>query len=147
MPSVTLKIQPQTQVRSVQGDKIYFKIPKDQLRPEGLKRRLRLERYNQYKSDLFDVALEAGFKIPHDEYFHIIFFIPMPRTWRKWKRDKHDMRPHQSKPDKDNLEKAFMDALLKRDQAVYDSRVTKFWTADPVGWIEIHWGEEARNLL
>jgi Holliday junction resolvase RusA-like endonuclease len=38
-----------------------------------------------------------------------------------------DGKPHQSKPDKDNLEKALMDALFTDDSHIWDSRVTKLW--------------------
>ena len=34
---------------------------------------------------------------------------------------------HQAKPDKDNLEKGFWDALFEEDEAVWDARVSKFW--------------------
>lgn len=146
MPAITLNISPQTNVRSVQGDKIFFRIPEDKLRPDGLKRKRRLERYNQYKLDLFDIANDIGFKVPVDDYHWIMFFIPMPKSWRKWQREKHNGRPHQQKPDKDNLEKAFYDALLpKVDNSVWDSRLTKIWTDSTEGHIEIVWGDSLSN--
>ena len=35
--------------------------------------------------------------------------------------------PHQQKPDKDNLEKGLLDAVLDEDCRVWDSRITKIW--------------------
>lgn len=140
MPIVVLNIPPQTSVRSVQGDSIFFRIPEDQLRPEGLKRKKRLERYNRYKDDLFDIANSQDFILPSEDYFRIMYFIPMPKSWRKWKKEKHNGRKHQSKPDKDNMDKALQDALLKHDQVIWDSRSTKVWTDGP-GHIEIIWGD------
>jgi hypothetical protein len=53
---ITFNINPETHVRATQGDRIYFKIPRDKLRPPGLKRLLRLEKYNNYKSSLSALA-------------------------------------------------------------------------------------------
>ena len=66
---------------------------------------------------------------------HITFHLPMPKTWSKAK--KNDMRgqPHQTTPDKDNLEKALLDAVYDNDCMVWDSRVTKLWADE--GGIEI----------
>ena len=44
-------------------------------------------------------------------------------------------KPHQSKPDIDNLIKAFLDALLDDDAHVWDIRATKVWGTD--GSIEV----------
>lgn len=131
-----LNITPQTNVRSTQNDGVLFRIPEENLRPAGLKRKLRLEKYNRYKEDLFDLALEQGFTIP-DEYFHVIFYIPVRKTFRKWKKEALHLRPHKVMPDGDNLFKAFLDALKKRDQVVFDFRVTKVWINEPQGHIEI----------
>lgn len=137
MPQKILQITPQTQVRSTQGDKIFFRIPEDKLRPEGLKRKKRLLKYNQYKSDLFDVAQEANFSIP-EGHFHVIFYIPIAKTVRKKRRLELHLRPHRSRPDWDNLAKGFCDALLKRDESIHDIHVQKVWIDGP-GHIEINW--------
>lgn len=36
-------------------------------------------------------------------------------------------KPHQQKPDKDNLEKALLDAIFGEDSHIWDGRVTKIW--------------------
>jgi Holliday junction resolvase RusA-like endonuclease len=46
---------------------------------------------------------------------HITFVMPMPPSWSKKKREQHDGKPHQSKPDCDNMLKALMDALFDDD--------------------------------
>ncbi|AMO48870.1 Endodeoxyribonuclease RusA [Enterobacter sp. FY-07] len=58
---------------------------------------------------------------------HITFILPMPQSWSKKKRAEMNGKPHKSKPDKDNLEKALLDALFEDDSHVWDSRVTKLW--------------------
>lgn len=58
---------------------------------------------------------------------HITFILAMPKSWPAKKRAAMDGQPHQVRPDKDNLEKALLDAVHKEDCAVWDSRVTKRW--------------------
>lgn len=36
-------------------------------------------------------------------------------------------KPHQQKPDKDNLEKALLDAIFEDDCRIWDGRVSKVW--------------------
>ena len=58
---------------------------------------------------------------------HVTFILPMPPSWSKKKRQAMVGKPHQQKPDKDNLEKALMDAIYADDSHIWDSRVTKLW--------------------
>lgn len=66
---------------------------------------------------------------------HIVFHIPMPKSWSKKKKAQMIGRPHQQRPDKDNLEKALLDAVYDDDCRVWDSRVTKLWAEK--GMIEL----------
>lgn len=58
---------------------------------------------------------------------HITFVMPMPLSWSKKKREQFNGKPHQSKPDCDNMLKALMDALFDDDSSVWDCRITKLW--------------------
>jgi len=58
---------------------------------------------------------------------HVTFILPMPKSRSKKKRAEMNRKPHQSKPDKDNLEKALLDALFEDDAHLWDLRVTKLW--------------------
>ena len=83
-----------------------------------------VQRYRAFRDE---VKLK-GAKVP--EYGgHVIFVIAMPKSWSKKKREEMALRPHQQKPDKDNLEKALLDAIYRHsdDSHVYDMRVTKIW--------------------
>lgn len=53
----------------------------------------------------------------------------MPKSWTLKKKRKTVGQPHKQKPDKDNLEKALLDAVYDEDCCVWDGRVTKLW-----GW-------------
>ena len=133
--SVIFEITPQTHVRATQGDRIFFKIPRDKLRPEGLKRLMRLERYNKYKIDLCAIAKSKRFT-PPEQGGHLIFHIPIPKSWKKYKKESMHNKLHQSTPDWDNLAKAFFDSLLSEDKQIADVRVTKKWVNQENGWIE-----------
>jgi Holliday junction resolvase RusA-like endonuclease len=132
-----LKISPQTYVRATQGDKILFRIPKDKLSEPGHKRLLRLEKYNQYKFDLAGYAKSVRLDLPMQGAI-IRFFVPVPKTWRKWKKIEMDGKPHQAKPDLSNMLKALEDALFAEDKAIsHYAEVSKYWVNHEKGWIEV----------
>lgn len=136
MRKVILNITPQTHVRATQGDSIFFRIPREKLRPPGLKRLMRLEKYNQYKIDLLAEAKSKRFALP-PVGASITFFIPVPPSWSKKKKKMHHGRFHQSKPDIDNLQKALLDSLMKEDKEIAHLEVSKRWVDFDIGWIEV----------
>ena len=135
LKKTTFDITPQTHVRATQGDRIFFRIPREKLRPEGLKRLLRLERYNEYKISLSAIAKQKRFE-PSEQGGHLIFYIPVPKTWKEYKKKEMHMKLHQSKPDWDNLSKSFFDSLMDEDKFIADVRVTKRWVNQNNGYIE-----------
>lgn len=143
MPTITkrvrLYITPQTHVRTTQRDAICFRIPEADLiekYPHLYKRKIRIERYIQYKRDLRIEAERVGFTLPTAGAW-IKFFLPVPVSWSKKKKRKMNLEPHVSRPDASNLHKAFEDALIAQDMGVWDYRVSKFWYNSIKGFIEI----------
>ena len=134
---IVFDITQQTNVRATQGDRIFFKIPRDKLRPQGLKRLIRLERYNNYKIALSAIAKSKKFT-PPEQGGHLIFYIPVSPSWKKYKKEQMHMKLHQNKPDWDNLAKAFFDSICHEDMHIADVRVTKRWVNQQEGWIEFH---------
>lgn len=65
----------------------------------------------------------------------VIFRIPMPPSWSMKKRRQMDGKPHQQKPDVDNILKAILDAVYASDAGVWDIRVVKLWSDE--GSIEV----------
>lgn len=59
--------------------------------------------------------------------FHICFLFVPPESWPAKKKSQSLWQPHQAKPDADNCLKAFQDALMPEDKAVWDVRATKLW--------------------
>lgn len=98
-------------------------IPKPRMtQRDKWKQRSCVMRYRAYCDRLRAECLD----VPECGY-HIIFILPMPKSWPKRKRDAMRGQQHQQKPDKDNLEKAVLDALFGDDSCVWDGRVSKFW--------------------
>lgn len=81
-----------------------------------------VERYWQFK----ELVKLHHVTLPESSY-HLIFILPMPKSWSKKKKAEKAGTAHQQKPDKDNLEKALLDAVFDDDSKVWDSRVTKVW--------------------
>ena len=95
-------------------------------RSDKWKKRPRVLRYWDFK----DEVRRLGITIP-ESGSHIVFTLEMPKSWSRAKKELMDGKPHQTKPDKDNLEKALLDAIFEKDEHIWDSRVTKVWGYEP----------------
>jgi Holliday junction resolvase RusA-like endonuclease len=73
-----------------------------------------------------DKVKELGIEIPEGGG-HVLFYMPMPKSWSNKKKCKMDTMAHQQKPDIDNLIKGLLDAVYKEDSVVHDIRATKRW--------------------
>ena len=58
---------------------------------------------------------------------HLVFILPMPKSWSKKKKLAMTGQSHQSKPDIDNILKAVLDAVYKDDSTVWNLQATKIW--------------------
>jgi len=106
-----------------QGRLVYPITPVPKPRP----RVTRNGTYVPAKYQTFKKTVKAyGIELPEHGY-HVTFELPMPKSWSKKKRAEMNGQPHQQVPDKDNLEKALLDAALDNDSRVWDGRVTKIW--------------------
>ena len=141
-----LEITPQTHVRATQGDRIFFRIPRDKLRPAGLKRLLRLERYNDYKLAISALAKQKKLDFPNYGA-SIKFFIPVPKTWKKYKKEQMHLRFHMGRPDIDNMIKGVFDSLFSEDKHIAHFEAAKFWVNQDEGWIEITTGNFQDGVL
>lgn len=60
----------------------------------------------------------------------VTFYLPMPPSWSQKKRAAMAGQPHEQTPDLSNLLKAYEDALLPQDCAVWNyAGLTKRWGA------------------
>lgn len=109
-------------------------VPKPRMvRSDSWRHRSCVDRYWVYKDELVMLARTLDYEPAN--ILNIIFYLPMPQSWSQKKKDKMRGKPHQQKPDTDNLMKAFKDCLMKKDETIYDERSRKFW--DDKGRIEV----------
>jgi Holliday junction resolvase RusA-like endonuclease len=87
-------------------------------------------RYRAFK----DALRLAGVKQFGGE-IRVTFFIPMPSSWSRNKRNQLRGTAHTQRPDIDNLLKALLDAPGRDDAHVYSIQATKLW-AD-IGAIDV----------
>lgn len=108
-------------------------------RRDKWKKRDKVLRWHAYKDE---IRLKAGaFSLPTSDYWMIFTFKP-PRSWSISRTVAAFDKPHQQRPDKDNLEKAILDIFLPEDDSkVYDGRATKQWGVRQN--IEIWWKDGA----
>lgn len=84
--------------------------------------------------DKFRESLSAH-RISLPDVFEIRFTIEMPASWSQKKRLAMCGRPHQSRPDLDNMLKAVCDAASKEDSTIHRVLASKVW--GKCGMIEI----------
>lgn len=100
-------------------------VPKPRMtQSDRWKKRPCTQRYWEYKDE---IRKQMKDWIMPESGYHMIFHIPVPQSWSKKKKAEMIGRPHQQKPDKDNLEKAFLDSIFEEDCHIWDGRVTKIW--------------------
>ena len=121
---------------------IIFKIkpcPKPRMtRADTWKKRPCVLRYFAFKHKLNILAKQLNY-IPGDT-LAVTFVLEMPKSWSKKKKELMNGKPHQQKPDLDNMVKAFKDALLKEDSHVHTySYMHKRWGEEPL--IVVHQSE------
>lgn len=104
-----------------------------------LNRKYAIKRYFDYKRALREEAQRIGLVLPGKEAW-IKFYVPMPKSWSKKKKNQMCFQLCEAKPDTDNFVKALKDSLLKNDAMMADYRSTKYYY-DGVGHIEISLGE------
>jgi Holliday junction resolvase RusA-like endonuclease len=73
-----------------------------------------------------DKVRQLGIK--YDNGYSITFVIPMPKSWSKKKKESMCRKPHQQKPDADNLVKALLDAIFDEDKHIWHlGEIKKIW--------------------
>lgn len=102
-------------------------IPKPRMtKADAWKKRPVVLRYWAYKDALKLEAKKIGYE-PSDKIY-LEYLMGMPKSWSKKKKAEMAGKPHKSKPDVDNLTKAFMDCLLDEDSHIYFIAVRKIWS-------------------
>ncbi len=64
-------------------------------------------------------------------------YLPIPKSYSKAKRAALMGQPHRAKPDRDNIDKAILDALFPDDFVVAEGHIFKVWDDGQGARIEI----------
>jgi Holliday junction resolvase RusA-like endonuclease len=80
-------------------------------------------KYWEFKDEL--IELYGDRELP--EAIKLIFVMPMPVGWSEKKKALHDGKPHQAKPDIDNLTKSIFDCLAASDSYIWRVDAAKHW--------------------
>lgn len=76
-----------------------------------------------------DLVRVSGVLLPNGS--SVIFELPMPKSWSKKKRLEMNGKPHQQKPDLDNLLKALADAVHEEDCTIWHyGELIKVWAEE-----------------
>jgi Holliday junction resolvase RusA-like endonuclease len=137
---IRFNITPQTNIRTVQADKWFFRIPREKLHKPGLQRLVRIERYNDYKLSLKALAKQNCFTFPNQGVW-VRFYIPCPPSWSEKKKKLYHGKLHMSRCDLDNYLKALFDGLFSEDKSIGHYQASKQWVNFPTGWIEFEIGD------
>lgn len=82
----------------------------------------RVKRYRAYRDEL---KLRQIW-VP-TTFHHAVFLLPMPKSWKPTEREAMDLTAHKQTPDRDNLEKALLDATFGNDCEIWNGQTTKLW--------------------
>lgn len=119
------------------------------IEPVPAPRMTRSDRWKKRTCVLKYFAFRAEVKLKNvilpDQGVHVIFHMPMPKSWSAKKKREMCGAAHQQRPDVDNLFKALADSVYDEDSHIFDVRISKFW-CNPPGCIEIKPINEKVNL-
>lgn len=97
------------------------------VKSDSWRKRPVVENYWQYKDKLKERAEKFSYSVP-EILENITFIIPMPESWSNKKKESFNGKPHQSKPDLDNIIKGFKDCLCDNDSFVHTyNNIRKVW--------------------
>jgi len=95
------------------------------VRSDKYKKRPVVLNYWAFKDKIIMQAKKSGFRLGNA--YKVTFIMPMPESLSDKKKDEYDGKPHQVRPDIDNMLKAVNDCLLAEDSAVHYVVCKKVW--------------------
>jgi Holliday junction resolvase RusA-like endonuclease len=98
-------------------------VPKPrQTRADKWKQRPPVMRYRAFADEVRLRGVEVK-----ESGSHVVFVLPMPKSWSNKKRLEMDGQPHRQRPDIDNLCKSLLDAIFSDDSHVHSMSLRKIW--------------------
>lgn len=119
---IVFDIEPVPAPRMTRSDK--WKTDPNHYDPKKRQRKCVAD-YFAYKTAIKVYSLKYKYQLTPE--LNIVFVLSMPASWSKKKREKMNGKPHQSRPDIDNLVKGFMDSMSAEDGFVWNLNAKKYW--------------------
>lgn len=89
-----------------------------------------MAKYLAFKEELAWKAKVKKFVLP--DCFSVDFYLSFPKSFSSKRRQELEGKPHQVKPDIDNLLKAILDTLKPEgDETVWGAPPYKYWSKNP----------------
>lgn len=127
LPKYVFNMPPFTAPRMSRSDR--WKT--DPNHPDPKKRqRICATRYWSAKNEFKVLCRLFGYEL--QPTLNIAFFIEMPESWSEKRKLEMNHKPHQQKPDFDNLTKAVNDSFDIDDSFVFGGTIYKFWSDKPM---------------
>lgn len=96
------------------------------LHPDPKKRkRPAVQKYHEWQNLVRFQANDIGYSL--EDTLELIAFLPMPDSWSKKKKKEFNGKVCGSKPDWDNVGKAWCDTFSKNDEVIWKGSVEQRW--------------------
>ena len=97
------------------------------VRSDKWKKRTATDKYWNFKDELLRELNRLNLNLGSTNVFNLCFVIQMPDSWSEKRKALMDEKPHQVKPDLDNICKAVFDSISKKDQTIFKLTCEKRW--------------------
>jgi len=84
-----------------------------------------VRKYFAFRQEFIALCKEQKYQL--QDTLDIVFYLPMPESWSKKKKIEMFMKPHQQRPDADNLTKSVLDSFGIDDGFVWSITAKKYW--------------------
>lgn len=98
------------------------------VRSDKYKKRPVVLNYWAFKDRIIKQAKQQGFKL--GKQYKVTFVMPLPESLPKNKKVEFEGKPHQVRPDLDNMLKALNDCLSEEDSDIHYVVCNKVWGKD-----------------
>lgn len=100
-------------------------------RADAWKKRPAVLRYWEFCDEIRELWSKQTIYEKFPDAVTLIFHLPMPKSWSNKKKLEMEGKPHQQRPDVDNILKGTTDSLCKEDAYIWAVKAEKRWSSTP----------------
>lgn len=87
----------------------------------------RLQKLNSWRARVYAEVLSSCEQSIPTTGLYFFYLFKTPKSWSNKKKKEHYYKPHENKPDLDNLHKGVLDCLYENDSMVHTIFAHKMW--------------------